>query len=86
LLVDGLDEQRPSDFAVLCSPNVLKLVVTRQRARSIGIKASTEMALPLSRMVGGSTIFDLAANAETRGISQERRMLQVVLPRRQSGC
>ncbi|ANW00236.1 GTP cyclohydrolase II [Bradyrhizobium icense] len=67
LPVDGLDEQGLSDFAVLCSPNVLKIVVTRQRARSIGITASTAMALPLSGMVGMSTIFDLAANAVNEG-------------------
>jgi GTP cyclohydrolase II len=64
LPVDGLDEQRLGDFAVLCSPNAPKLVVTQQRARSIGIKASTAMVLPLSRVVGVSTILDLAANAE----------------------
>ena len=67
LPVDGLDEQRLDDFAVLCSPNALKLVVTEQRARSIGIKASTAMVLPLSRVVGVSTIFDLAANGENEG-------------------
>jgi hypothetical protein len=59
-----LDEQRLGDFAVLCSPNAPKLVVTQQRARSIGIRASTAMTLSLSRVVGVSTIFDLAANAE----------------------
>jgi GTP cyclohydrolase II len=67
LPVDGLDEQRLGDFAVLCSPNVPKLVITQQRARSIGIKASTAMALPISRVVGVSTIFDLAANAGNEG-------------------
>ena len=65
--LDGLDEQGLSDFADLCGPTELKLVVTRQRARSIGIKASTAMALPVSQMVGMSTIFDLAANAENEG-------------------
>lgn len=67
LPVDGLDEQRLGDFAVLCSPNAPKLVVTQQRARSIGIKASTAMALSLSPVVGVSTIFDLAASAENEG-------------------
>jgi GTP cyclohydrolase II len=64
LPIDGLDEQRLGHFAVLCSPNAPKLVVTEQRARSIGIKASAAMALTLSPPVGVSTIFDLAANAE----------------------
>jgi hypothetical protein len=36
LPVDGLDQQRLDAFAVLCSPNTPKLVVTEQRARSIG--------------------------------------------------
>jgi GTP cyclohydrolase II len=67
LPVDGLDEQRLGDFAVLCSPNAPKLVVTQQRARSIGIKASTAMTLQPSLVVGVSTIFDLAANAENEG-------------------
>jgi GTP cyclohydrolase II len=67
LPVDGLDEQRLGDFVVLCSPNAPKLVVSEQRARSIGIKASTAMALPLFPAVGVSTIFDLAANAENEG-------------------
>ncbi|WFU18618.1 GTP cyclohydrolase II RibA [Bradyrhizobium sp. CB3481] len=63
LPVDGLDKQRLGDFAVLCSPHAPKLVVTEQRARSIGIKASTAVALPLSPAAGVSTIFDLDANA-----------------------
>ena len=67
LPIDGLDERRLDDFAVLCSPNAPKLVVTEQRARSIGIKASTAMALPLSPVVSVSTIFDLAAYAENEG-------------------
>ena len=48
LPVDGLDEKRLSDFADLCSPIAPKLVVTEQRARAIGIKTSTAMALTLS--------------------------------------
>jgi GTP cyclohydrolase II len=85
LPVDGLDTQRLGDFAVLCSPHAPKLVVTEQRARSIGIKASTAVALPLSPAAGVSAIFDLAANAGNEGHLQERRRLQVMVPRRQSG-
>ena len=44
-----------------------ELIVTEQRARSIGIKASTAMALPLSPVVSVSTVFNLAANAENEG-------------------
>ena len=64
---DGLDEQRLDDFAVLCSPHAPKFVVTEQRARSIGIRVSTAMVLPLPPLVSVSTIFELAASAENEG-------------------
>ena len=48
LPVEGLDDQRLHEFAVLCGPNAPELIVTQQRARAIGIEASTPMALPLS--------------------------------------
>ena len=45
LPVEGLDDQRLHEFAMLCSPNAPKLIVTQQRANAIGIEASTPMAL-----------------------------------------
>jgi len=50
----------------LCGPNAPELIVTRQRARAIGIEASTPMALPLSREVRTSDILALAADAESK--------------------
>ena len=68
LPVEGLDDQRLHEFAALCSPNAPDLIVTQQRARAIGIEASTPMALPLPERPVRATIFDLAADAETRAI------------------
>ncbi len=67
LPVEGLDDQRLREFAMLCNPNAPKLIVTQQRASAIGIEASTPMALTLSREAGVGTIFALAANAENEG-------------------
>jgi GTP cyclohydrolase II len=67
LPVEGLDDQRLREFVALCGPNAPKLIVTRQRARAIGLEASTPMALPLSREVRTSDILALAADAESRG-------------------
>ena len=47
LPVEGLDDRRLHEFAMLCSPDVPKLIVTQQRARAIGIETSTPMALSL---------------------------------------
>ena len=48
LPVEGLDDQRLHEFAMLCNPNAPKLIVTQQRATAMGIEASTPMALTLS--------------------------------------
>jgi GTP cyclohydrolase II len=61
LPVEGLDDQRLQEFALLCSPNIPQLIVTQQRAHAIGIETSTPMALPLSRTVDASGIFELVA-------------------------
>lgn len=67
LPVEGLDDQRLREFVALCGPNAPELIVTLQRARAIGIEASTPMALALSREVRTSDILTLAADAESRG-------------------
>ena len=66
LPVEGLDDKRLREFGVLCSPAVAKLIVTRQRARSLGIEASTPMALSLPHAVDASSIFELAASSKSR--------------------
>jgi GTP cyclohydrolase II len=61
LPVEGLDDRRLHEFLRLCGPNAPGLIVTQQRARAIGIDASTPMALPLSGEARTSDIFALAA-------------------------
>jgi GTP cyclohydrolase II len=64
LPVESLDNQRLHEFVALCSPSAPELIVTQQRARAIGIEASTPMALPLSGEPRTSEIFALAADGE----------------------
>lgn len=66
LPIEGLDDRRLSEFAVLCGPNAPKLIVTQQRARVLGIETSTPMALSLPRAVDASGIFELAAGSKSR--------------------
>ena len=48
LPVEGLDDRRLHEFLGACGRNAPGLMVTQQRARAIGIDASTPMALPVS--------------------------------------
>jgi GTP cyclohydrolase II len=66
LPVEGLDDQRLNEFAMLCRPNAPLLIVTQQRARAMGIKASTPVALPLSGEAGAGAIFALVADAKNK--------------------
>jgi GTP cyclohydrolase II len=72
LPVEGLDDQRLHEFMALCSPNAPDLIVTQQRARAIGIEASTPMALPLPEWARARDIFALAADAENKGHSSAK--------------
>src|ERR1700710_846522 len=65
LPVEGLEEQRLREFAILCDVNELELIVTQHRARAIGIETSTPMALPLSRAASAAAIFDLASDRKS---------------------
>ena len=62
LPVESLDDRRLLEFAGLCSPNALELILTSQRARVIGIELSAAIALPLSAETNTSDIFALAAD------------------------
>ncbi len=62
LPVENLDDLRLHEFAELCSPHALELILTQQRARAIGIEASAPIALPLSAKTRASDIFALAAD------------------------
>jgi GTP cyclohydrolase II len=64
--VEGLDDQRLCEFVALCSPNAPELIVTQQRARAIGIEASTPMASPLSREVASEASIPLASGTAAR--------------------
>ena len=62
LPVENLDDLRLHEFAELCGPHALELILTQQRARAIGIEASAPIALPLSAKTRASDIFALAAD------------------------
>jgi hypothetical protein len=66
LPVEGLDDQRRHEFVALCGPNAPELIVTQQRARAIGIEASTPMALSLSGEARTSEFATLKAAASEK--------------------
>jgi GTP cyclohydrolase II len=61
LPVEGLNDQRLREFAMLCSPDTPRLIVTQQWAHAIGIETSTPMALSFTRAVDASGILGFAA-------------------------
>jgi GTP cyclohydrolase II len=66
LPVEGLDDRRLTEFALLCGPAELNLVVTQQRARALGLDTSIPMMLPLSKTLDAATILNLAAEPDVR--------------------
>ena len=64
LPVEALDDQRLHEFTILCSSAILKLIITQQRARAIGLETSVPVALSLPRTVDASGIFKLAAGSK----------------------
>jgi GTP cyclohydrolase II len=64
LPVEGLDDHRLREFVALCGPNAPELIVTQQRARALGIEASTPMALSLSGEAHTSGILALVADGK----------------------
>jgi len=63
LPVEGLDEQRLSEFKALCAPVVPHLLITERRALALGLDASTPMALPLEASDDADTILSLVIDA-----------------------
>jgi GTP cyclohydrolase II len=63
LPVDGLDAARLHAFAHLCEPAKPKLVVTKRRARSLGIEADSAVSLALPQVGGAKAILSLAEDA-----------------------
>lgn len=69
LPVENLDDHRLDEFAALCGPNAFELILTQQRARAIGIEASTPIALPLSANTRTRDIFALASDGDRKSHS-----------------
>jgi GTP cyclohydrolase II len=65
LPVEGLTERRLAEFAALCAPARLRLIVTARRALALGYSAKTPMALRLSREEGVEAITAAVADAKT---------------------
>lgn len=63
LPVEGLDAQRLSEFRALCAPAVPRLVITEQRALTLGLEATTPVALQLSASHDAAAILRLVADA-----------------------
>jgi len=61
LPVEGLDNQRLSEFASLCRPAAPDLIITQQRAMALGLAASGPMAVLLPSALDACGIFTLAA-------------------------
>jgi GTP cyclohydrolase II len=63
LPAEGIDGQRLREFMALCGPIVPRLIVTEQRARALGLDASTPMALPLPVDDDANAILALVTDA-----------------------
>jgi len=67
LPVEGLDTSRLAAFERLCAPEAPALVITRQRARALGLDAVTAMSLRLSARHSAEMILALVGDAKTVG-------------------
>jgi GTP cyclohydrolase II len=63
LPVDGLDQARLAAFRNLCAPAAVRLVVTAQRARALGIEANAPVTLRLEASLDAAAILTLACDA-----------------------
>ena len=84
LPVEGLDDQRLREFVAQCSPNAPELIVTQQRARAIGIEASTPMALPLPERSVQVMSWPSLPMLKAGVVFHQRRRLRVVPPGRRA--
>jgi GTP cyclohydrolase II len=66
LPVEGLDPRRLAEFASLCRPAELSLVITQQRALKLGLDATAPMTVPLLGAYDAAGILDLVAEAKLR--------------------
>jgi GTP cyclohydrolase II len=72
LPVEGLDGKRLAEFMALCGPEMPQLILTEQRARSLGLDASTPIALSLSAGDDADVILALVTNATNYHIPTAR--------------
>jgi GTP cyclohydrolase II len=63
LPVDGLDGERLAAFRQLCRPAVVSLVVTEQRAQSLGIDAQSPVTLQLDPRLDAKALLALVCDA-----------------------
>lgn len=71
LPVEGLNDQRLTEFEGLCRPAELNLIITQQRAVALGIKSSTPLSVTLSGM-NAAGILDLATQTKIRCTAEIR--------------
>jgi len=64
LPVDGIDSGRLTAFMNICSPARPKLVVTARRARTLGLEATTPMALSLAVGTSVESLLALVTDSE----------------------
>jgi len=62
LPVEGLDEQRLAEFAVLCAPVIPRLVITARRALALGLDVTAPVALQLAPGFDVGTVLALVAD------------------------
>jgi GTP cyclohydrolase II len=72
LPVEGLDERRLAEFTALCGSVRPQIILTEQRARALGLDASTPMALSLSADDDADVILALVTDATSDRIPAAR--------------
>jgi GTP cyclohydrolase II len=72
LPVEGLDGRRLAEFMALCGPATPELILTEQRARALGLDASTPVALSLPADDAANTILALVTDATNDHIPTAR--------------
>jgi GTP cyclohydrolase II len=66
LPVDGITDEKLAAFRQVSAPELPHLVVTRRRARALGLKASGAAALAIGEVLDSAAVFALAADNNPR--------------------
>src|SRR5215469_9631440 len=73
LPVEGLDDQRLAEFASLCRPEALHLIITKQRALAIGANdAASPLVLQLPEAADSKDVLELVAARKSRIAAKTR--------------